>query len=473
MKWKQIILLLVTVVSLVLLSVWHWSADSNMPFVTRSTLLDIGFVETIPLDVDITETPTLKFSIIKDMKRCSKVMGVSTQRLKDESKEIERIAERASRFLTAVWEVIPAEAQTDTKNPCWNISLNLTDSMLNTIMQNIGHRFNRMNESSVQAISKVLSRNPHTESTKNQHLYCLPYFFLSGFPKCGTTTLASVLTKHPQIVGPDVREIQWWTRTPLPDDMDEDHVKVSLIRYLMIFETEVHKISTQHQLDPITFDSSQSLMVDSNFGGTRSMDYCAQIAVVSRVIPNAKFIIVMRNPIRKIYSAFFDFHDEFSSWPEEMKQNPPSFFHREVSGVIERFQGCTSMNKSAFECRSDVDTCGQLNVKITEGTYHTEIFKWMLFYPRENFLFLKTEDLSKYPVDVINNITNFLGLDPVNSRESKNWFNTKSNVGSFINKYKMLSETKQLLYEFFLPYNQLLAKFLGDSRFLWKQEYSQ
>ena len=51
----------------------------------------------------------------------------------------------------------------------------------------------------------------------------------------------------------------------------------------------------------ITYDGSQSTLWDSNFF-YKGQEYCVMPAVISRVLPNAKFIIVMRNPVTSLYS---------------------------------------------------------------------------------------------------------------------------------------------------------------------------
>lgn len=42
-------------------------------------------------------------------------------------------------------------------------------------------------------------------------LYCLPYFFLAGMPKCGTTDIWSKISQHPQVAAAQ-KEPHWWTR---------------------------------------------------------------------------------------------------------------------------------------------------------------------------------------------------------------------------------------------------------------------
>ena len=51
-----------------------------------------------------------------------------------------------------------------------------------------------------------------TETELNQpQLHCLPYFFMAGFPKCGTTDIYAKLEAHPQMLTGQ-KELHWWTR---------------------------------------------------------------------------------------------------------------------------------------------------------------------------------------------------------------------------------------------------------------------
>ena len=46
----------------------------------------------------------------------------------------------------------------------------------------------------------------------SERLLCLPYFYLAGFPKCGTTDLYLHMTQHHHIIPTVVKEPHWWTR---------------------------------------------------------------------------------------------------------------------------------------------------------------------------------------------------------------------------------------------------------------------
>lgn len=62
----------------------------------------------------------------------------------------------------------------------------------------------------------------------------------------------------------------------------------------------------------------------------------------------------------------------------------------------------------------------------------------------------------------------FLGMSQLSEAEEQRMtLAPRSNSQS--TKYpKMLEETKKMLKEFYAPFNQKLAKLLGDDRYLWK-----
>ena len=43
-------------------------------------------------------------------------------------------------------------------------------------------------------------------------LRCLPYFYVAGNPKCGSTDFYSNLIMHPKVTGGYTKETQWWVR---------------------------------------------------------------------------------------------------------------------------------------------------------------------------------------------------------------------------------------------------------------------
>ena len=72
--------------------------------------------------------------------------------------------------------------------------------------------------------------------------------------------------------------------------------------------------------------------------------------VISRVLPNAKFIVVMRNPITRLYSHFlYSFRYYFGSmrnWLSKVRRREEEIFHTQVITEIMEYLEVLSV----FEC---------------------------------------------------------------------------------------------------------------------------
>ena len=109
-------------------------------------------------------------------------------------------------------------------------------------------------------------------------------------------------------------------------------------------------------------------------------DYCGMPAVLSRVLPNAKFIVLMRNPVTRLYSHYLHTCADRQSKvlfkiPKQLQQYAPNF-HREVVADIKHFKGCLG-NRSLYECVNDNRfrsiACGGVGFRITVGLYYMSI----------------------------------------------------------------------------------------------------
>ena len=143
-------------------------------------------------------------------------------------------------------------------------------------------------------------------------------------------------------------------------------------------------------------------------------------AVLSRVLPNAKFIVLMRNPVTRLYSHYLHTCADRQSKvlfkiPKQLQQYAPNF-HREVVADIKHFKGCLR-NHSPYECVNDNRfrsiACGGVGFRITVSLYNVHLSKWLQFYPKEPFLLLRTEDISADLHSLMTKITEFLGATPV------------------------------------------------------------
>jgi hypothetical protein len=106
--------------------------------------------------------------------------------------------------------------------------------------------------------------------------------FLAGAPRCGTTAFSRALANNPQICFSKPKETHFFTRIP-PDRSTEELKEI----YLCMFFRHLH---TEHK---VIADGSVSYLYSPD-----------AIRKILEFDPNAKFIVMVRNPIDMIYSYY-------------------------------------------------------------------------------------------------------------------------------------------------------------------------
>lgn len=102
---------------------------------------------------------------------------------------------------TQIFSVIPSKFLTDIKNPCWYEEF-YGKVAADPYMKNMyGVR-----------LWSALKKHLYTQGGKQYRLRCLPYFYILGQPKCGTTDLYARLSHHPDIRFTIMKEPHWWAR---------------------------------------------------------------------------------------------------------------------------------------------------------------------------------------------------------------------------------------------------------------------
>ena len=413
-------------------------------------------------------------ALLQDMEKCSRAMNISEETMKHATGDLETIVKNASVFLNAIWSIVPRNFSSKYKNPCWHSDLVLSRDNRSTLYSKLNsENRNYLTEELVTSLTDSIFKQKHSQDvTQKGTTLCLPYFFIAGFPKSATSSLDYALHKHSQIVGPRSKEPHWWTRMPLQFS-NFNHLKLSVLRYLINFLSK----RIERKVDVITYDGSQSTLWDSNFF-VHHQDYCAMPAVLSRVLPNAKFIVLMRNPVTRLYSHYLysctQRYGKTAKWPKRMRQYAAAIFHREVVADVEHFRGCLK-KRSLYECVNDnrfrSNKCGGVGSRMTVSLYYVHLSKWLQFYPKEQFLFLRMEDLSADPHSLMTKITDFLGVAPVSPSQTEHWFFNRVNVqnASSGGGRGYTKETRELLEQFYRPYNAMLGELTGDSGFKWEE----
>jgi hypothetical protein len=189
-----------------------------------------------------------------------------------------------------------------------------------------------------------------------------PKFFLIGAQKAGTTTLAHLLDRHPEVVVSQPKEphfftYYWdeglgWYRRKFPD-LRADTIAVDA-------STTYSMAPLQSRTDRLDRESA----VFENVPGR-----------IHSVSPEAKFIYLLRDPVERTYSGYW--HNvrtgrENRSFREALRENP---FYLEVS-----------------------DYYGQLTL-------------WLEYFSLDSFCFVLFEDLVESPAWVASKCFTFFGVD--------------------------------------------------------------
>ena len=154
------------------------------------------------------------------------------------------------------------------------------------------------------------------------------------------------------------------------------------------------------------------------------INYCLLPSVIPEILPKAKFIVVMREPVSMLYSLFW-FSCTFENRPvpsREAQLKGPDIFHERIVAKIHHFESCLTVFPLA-KCVAKSKTipepfhplmpmCGE--TKISRAFYYTHIQKWLSVVPRERFLFLTVEELSSNLCQTANVVWKFVGLNPLN-----------------------------------------------------------
>ena len=92
------------------------------------------------------------------------------------------------------------------RNPCWREELNM-EQIYNTEYLLAGKGFmNRRLKEDARIFTRRFNRGIPWR------LRCLPYFYIGGFVKAGTTELFHNIRKHPMVPQKNQKEIHWWSR---------------------------------------------------------------------------------------------------------------------------------------------------------------------------------------------------------------------------------------------------------------------
>lgn len=253
----------------------------------------------------------------------------------------------------------------------------------------------------------------------------MPNFLVIGAQKCGTTALYHYLIEHPYIVSASRKQMHFF----------DNNFDKGLTWYRTHFPTYLYKyyFKRLHKHDFLTCEATPYYIF-----------HPLAAKRVAQVLPDAKFILLIRNPVSRAYSHYN--HEkrkgtETLSFEEALDQEATRLAGEQEKMLADENYYSFNHQRYAYQ---------------TRGIYADQLIEWFKYFPQERFLILRSEDMYSNILGVVNQILEFLQVpyDPNFKLSENNYYN----VGQYD---KMAAATKQRLEEFFKPHNQRLYKLLG------------
>ena len=189
-------------------------------------------------------------------------------------------------------------------------------------------------------------------------------FLVIGAQKSGTTSLYRYLSSHPEIYMPPEKEIAFFS--------DAEKLKLGSDFYLNEYFANAQLGTTCGEASPQYMTSGS---VPLNIAGS---------------FPNAKVIAILRNPIDRAYSHY------------------RMAVRRQITDLC--FDDCVKHDLQH-------PTNGSFSLDMERDFLHlgeySRILTWYLkYFPREQIKIVFTEDLAENPDTVMNQLFEFIGVDP-------------------------------------------------------------
>jgi len=184
-----------------------------------------------------------------------------------------------------------------------------------------------------------------------------------GTQKAGTTSLFNYLKQHQEIYFSEVKEVTFF--------VDDKFYSKGVDYY--------HSFFPRHKHEKI---------IASSYVHMLPCDYCPER--VFKYNPEMKFLVVLRNPVDRAYSAYH--YAMNNGWEDEN------------NSFMKCFELESGRLKGSMKERFDL-------AYFHNGLYHKHLTNWLRYFPKENFLIIRDADLRNAAQETMDQVFRFLGLE--------------------------------------------------------------
>jgi capsular polysaccharide biosynthesis protein/Tfp pilus assembly protein PilF len=315
------------------------------------------------------------------------------------SRKLASMSKQDASILTALIELLRNQAEIQKDSRIYK--------RLAEVLMNSGNRDEAISACKEATYYLNLKNRPDlTKKYWNTEKSIGPQFIILGAPRCGTTSLYNYINEHPNVLPCADKELHFFTK----------EYKWGLDWYLANFPQVSQKMGfVTGEASPTYLYSNIQEKVKTHF-------------------PSIKLIAILRNPIDRA----------------------KSYYSLQVRHRLEKysFEEKVLLEIEEFERTKEDELCYVDDYSLLgQGLYAYQLKKWFEFFPREQFLILKSEDFYSQTNETMNQVFQFLDLP---SYQRSNY--VQHNASSYTS---ISDELRRKISDFFRPHNQNLETLLG------------
>lgn len=256
--------------------------------------------------------------------------------------------------------------------------------------------------------------------------HVLPDFLIIGAAKSGTTSLFYNLIQHPGIVPPKVKEVAFF------NEPRNYHMGANWYRAHFPSKKAMRELSHVLGYRALTGEATPSMNINTHAVHAHAL------------VPLAKLIVILRNPVDRTYSHY-----------QHQKRKIP----REALSFWDALQA--EPDRTAEDMRLNVDAPIKVGRPLRrygytqKSLYIDHIEHWLQYFPRDQLKIVSFDQLATEPQALFDDIFQYIGLPDCTIPQPRTL-----KLGGYAEE--MDQRSREYLTEYFRPYNRRLFNFLGE-----------
>ncbi|CAK0848490.1 unnamed protein product [Prorocentrum cordatum] len=336
-------------------------------------------------------------------------------------------------------------------------------------------------------------RSPCYHAGSDGELACLPLLLNLAPPKCGTTDLYYRVLANPSVVegeqvvaldeieGNAVKEPKYWLHGVKHGMPVEVYAQVYLPLARAVAGPSANSTQLEGSPGPAGAGAgAHQELLSMDFSAT---NFCARPAALWRVLPESRFVAVLRDPVKRAESHFNFAFTMYYSAPGCHHEHSPAFLHENVVNITAAFRTCLADFGRTWcweqQRGPDRGPCSERARSprfVLDGLYGTSLVRFLDFYPRDRFFLRRLDELDfrrdkKTAARTLRELWAFAGISSVElPKQKRKAAHTKLRENEQTRTVffaHLLEETRTMLREFYRPDLARLHAAFGDKSLSW------